>query len=77
LLERFRSYLKAAIETVLAQDDPHGRLKAYFATVLAQVGDASDLADLERLVEADLVRSRAERAARMAARPRPRRRPNP
>jgi hypothetical protein len=77
LLERFRSYLKAAIETVLAQDDPHGRLKAYFATVLAQVGDASDLADLERLVEADLVRSRAERAARMAARPIPRRRPNP
>jgi hypothetical protein len=77
LLERFRSYLKAAIETVLAQDDPQGRLKAYFATVLAQVGDASDLADLERLVEADLVRSRAERAARMVARPRPRRRPNP
>jgi hypothetical protein len=77
LLERFRSYLKAAIETVLAQDDPHGRLKAYFATVLAQVGDASDLADLERLVEADLVRSRAERAARMAATPRLQRRPNP
>jgi hypothetical protein len=77
LLERFRFYLKAAIETVLAQDDLHGKLKAHFATVLAQVGDASDLADIERLVEADLTRMRAERAARMVARPRPRRRPIP
>jgi hypothetical protein len=77
LMERFHSYLRAAIDTVLAQDDPHGGLKAYFATVLAQVGDASDLPDLERLVGADLMRIRAERAAQKVARPRPRRRPNP
>jgi hypothetical protein len=74
---RFRSYLKGGMETVLTQDDPHGQTKAYFATVLAQVGDASDLPELERLVEADLVRYRTERAARMAASQRPRRRRNP
>ena len=75
--ERFRSYLKSGMETVLTQDDPHGQTKAYFATVLAQVGDASHLPELERLIEADLVRYRTERAARMAASQRPRRRRNP
>jgi hypothetical protein len=75
--ERFRSYLKSGMETVLTQDDPHGQTKAHFATVLAQVGDASDLPELERLVEADLVRYRTERAVRMAASQRPRRRRNP
>jgi len=63
--------------TILMQDDPHGQAKAYFATVLAQVGDASDLPEMERLIAADLDRVRAERAARMAATVRPRRRPSP
>jgi hypothetical protein len=77
LREQFRTYLKSGIESVLTQDDPHGQTKAYFATVLAQVGDASDLPDMERLLEADLVRFRAERDARIAASARPRRRRNP
>lgn len=75
--ERFRSYLKSGMETVLTQDDPYGQTKAYFATVLAQVSDASDSPELERLIDADLVRYRTERAARMAASQRPRRRQNP
>jgi hypothetical protein len=75
--ERFRNYLKSGRETVLTQDDPYGQTKAYFATVLAQVSDASDLPELERLIDADLVRYRMERAARIAASPRPRGRQNP
>jgi len=74
---QFLRFLKSGIDSVLAQDDPHGRIKAYFATVLAQVGDTSDLPDVERLLQADLVRYRAERDARMAASVRPRRRRNP
>jgi hypothetical protein len=74
LRARFLAFLKAGMNSVLAMDDPYGRVKAYFATVLAQVGDATDLPDIERLLQADLVRFRAERSARMAASARPRRR---
>jgi len=77
LYEQFHAYLTSAMATILTQDDPHGQVKAYFATVLAQVGDASDLPEMERLIAADLERFRAERAARMAASVRPRRRPIP
>jgi hypothetical protein len=69
---RFRSWLKSGMEAVLTQDDPSGATKAHFATVLAQVSDATDLPELERLIEADLVRYRTERAARMALSSRPR-----
>ena len=74
---QFLRLLKSGIHSVLAQDDPYGRIKAYFATVLAQVGDTTDLPDVERLLQADLVRYRAERDARMAASVRPRMRRNP
>jgi hypothetical protein len=77
LCEQFHAYLISAMATILTQDDPHGQVKAYFATVLAQVGDVSDLPEMERLIAADLERVRAERAARMAVSVRPRRRPNP
>ena len=73
LCEQFRAYLKDAMATVLTQDDPHGQVKAYLATVLAQVGDVSDLPEMEKLIAADLARFRAERAACMAASVRPRR----
>jgi len=73
LREEFRRYLKTAMATVLAQHDPHGHVKAYFATVLAQVGDASDLSEIERLIRADLERIRAERSARIGASTRRRR----
>jgi len=77
LRERFRDYLKSGIDSVLALEDKSGQTKAYFATVLAQVGDASDLPHMERLVEADLLRFRTERAARTAGRPRSPRRQTP
>ena len=73
LCEQFHAYLKGAMATILTQDDPYGQVKAYFATVLAQVGDVSDLPEMERLIAADLERFRAERAARMAVSVRPRR----
>lgn len=77
LRERFRDYLKSCIDTVLTLEDKSGQTKAYFATVLAQVGDASDLPQMERLIEADLARYRAELSSRIAARPRPPRRKAP
>ena len=77
LREQFRGYLKGAMATVLTQDDPYGQVKAYFATVYAQVGDASDLPEMEMLIASDLERVRAKRAARLDAITRPRRSPNP
>ena len=77
LREQFHAYLISAMATILTQDDPYGQVKAYFATVLAQVGDVSDLPEMERLIAADLGRVRAERAVRMAVSVRPRRRPTP
>lgn len=76
LRARFLAFLKAGVDSVLAMDDPYGQVKAYFATVLAQVGDATDLPYIERLLQADLVRFRTERNARMAASARPRGRRN-
>ena len=61
-----RNYLNAAVPAVLAQDDFGGQLKGYFATVIAQVGELSDLATIERLVEADIERVRTGRLARAA-----------
>jgi len=64
--KELRNYLNAAVPTVLAQDDFSGQLKGYFATVMAQVGELSDLATIGRLVEADIVRVRTGRLARAA-----------
>ena len=77
LRARFLDFLKGGMESVLAKDDPYRQTKAHFATVIAQVGDASDLPEIERLLQADLIVYRAERNARMAASVRPRRRRNP
>lgn len=64
--DAFRNYLNAAMPTVLAQDDFSGQLKGHFATVMAQVGEVSDLSAIERLVEADIERVRTGRLARAA-----------
>jgi hypothetical protein len=64
--EALRNYLKAAMPTVLTQDDFNGQLKGHFATVIAQVGELSDLAAIERLIEADIERVRTGRLARAA-----------
>ena len=65
LREQFHAYLISAMATILTKDDPYGQVKAYFATVLAQVGDVSDLPEMERLIAADLERVRAERAGQL------------
>ncbi len=62
--EALRDYLYAAVPTVLAQDDFNGQLKGQFATVIAQVGQLSDLAVIEHLVDADIERVRTGRLAR-------------
>jgi hypothetical protein len=64
--EALRNYLNAAVPTVLAQDDFSGQLKGHFATVIAQVGELSDLAVIEHLVDADIERVRTGRLARAA-----------
>ena len=64
--DALRNYLNAAVPTVLAQDDFSGQLKGYLATVMAQVGELSDLATIERLVETDIERVRTGRLARAA-----------
>jgi hypothetical protein len=64
--EALRNYLNAAMPTVLAQDDFNGQLKGYFDTVIAQVGEPSDLAVIEQLIEADIERVRTGRLARAA-----------
>ncbi|MGB0124579.1 MAG: hypothetical protein WBP63_14155 [Silvibacterium sp.] len=66
--EALRNYLNAAMPTVLAPDDFSGELKGHFATVMAQVGELSDLATIEHLVEADIERVRTGRLARAADR---------
>jgi hypothetical protein len=64
--DALRNYLKAAMPTVIAQDDFNGQLKGHFATVIAQVGELSDLVVIEHLVEADIERVRTGRLARAA-----------
>lgn len=73
LREQLHAYLGNMTATVLKQDDPHGQVKAYFATVFAQVGDPADLSEIEKLIAADLERFRAARATRTAATARARR----
>jgi hypothetical protein len=64
--EALRNYLNGAVPTVLAQDDFYGQLKGHFATVIAQVGQLTDLAVIEHLVDADIERVLTGRLARAA-----------
>lgn len=63
LRQRFRAYLKRCVPFVLSQDDFPGHLKMHLAVALGRVGDPEDLADLERLIQADIDRLRKGRAA--------------
>lgn len=66
LRARLRSYLKGGVPVVLHQDDFWGAEKAALASSLAQVGKPEDMADLVRLIRADIDRVRRGRAARAA-----------
>ncbi|MDO8267792.1 MAG: hypothetical protein Q7T32_08155 [Moraxellaceae bacterium] len=66
LKARLRSYLKSSVDVVLRQDDINGEEKATLALSIAQVGKPEDMADLVRLIHADIERVRRGRAARAA-----------
>lgn len=61
--ERLRAYVKSAMEAALAQDDFSGELKGHIASILSMVGSPEDMPDLDKLIHADLDRSRKGRAA--------------
>lgn len=65
LRQALRRYLKEGVEFALRQDDFSGELKGHLALALARVGDPEDMADLHRLIKADIERGRRGRAARL------------
>ena len=66
LKARLRAYLKSSVNLVLNRDDFNGEEKAELASSIAQVGEPEDLADMERLIRADIDRMRRGRAAHAA-----------
>lgn len=65
LRQILRRYLKEGVPFALSQDDFSGQLKMHLALSLARVGDPEDMADLHRLIRADIERERRGRAARL------------
>lgn len=61
-----RAYLKGSVDLVLSQDDFNGAEKANLASAIAQVGKPEDMADLVRLIRADIERRRQGLVARAA-----------
>lgn len=66
LKAHLRTYLKSSVDVVLRQDDFNGEEKANLASSIAQVGKPEHMADLVRLIRADIERVRRGRAARAA-----------
>ena len=66
LKARLRTYLKNSLDLVLCQDDFTGEQKAHLASAIAQVGETEDMADLRRLIRADIERVGRGRAKRVA-----------
>lgn len=58
------TYLKHSLDVVLREDDFNGEQKANLASSIAQVGKPEDMADLVRLIHADIERVRRGRIAR-------------
>lgn len=63
LKAHLRTYLKSSVDVVLRQDDFNGEEKANLASSIAQAGKPEDMADLVRLIRADIERVRRGRAA--------------
>jgi len=63
LRQGLRQYLRSGISFATSQNDVRGELLANLASALARVGDHEDVADLARLIQADLKRLRDIRAA--------------
>ncbi|MDQ6768802.1 MAG: hypothetical protein M3Z54_02305, partial [Gemmatimonadota bacterium] len=62
--EPLRGYIRRSAGLVRAKEDPSGNLKAEFASVVSQIGDQTDIADVVANVRADIQRMRLGRAAR-------------
>src|SRR5206468_3030798 len=56
LRQPLRCYLKAGIAKLLAEDLFDDSTRSQVAISLARIGDAGDLADLERMIDADIKR---------------------
>lgn len=63
LKARLCTYLKHSVDVVLRQDDFNGEEKANLASSIAQAGKPGDMADLVRLIHADIERVRRGRTA--------------
>lgn len=66
LKAHLRIYLKSSVDVVLRQDDFNGEEKANLASSIAQAGMPENMADLVRLIRADIERVRRGRTARAA-----------
>ena len=66
LKARLRTYLKDSVDLVLRRDDFNGEEKAHLASLIAQVGEPEDMAELVTLIRADIDRMRRGRVARAA-----------
>lgn len=64
LRQGLRTYLKKGVSSVLSHDDFNGSLKSELATALARVSDPEDIADLDKLIQADIDRKRRGLEAR-------------
>lgn len=63
--QKLHSYLTGAVEMAADPNGVSANVRAHLAVVLAQVGGAEDVPNLQRLIEADLIRFREMQAARM------------
>ncbi|UWF48297.1 hypothetical protein NYP20_23765 [Pseudomonas sp. N3-W] len=63
---QLRTYLKGSVDVVLHQDDFNGGEKSNLVSSIAQTGIPEDMADLVRLIHADIERVRRGRAAHVA-----------
>ena len=66
LKARLRAFVKSGIELVLHEDDFDGKQKANLASSIAQVGEPEEMADLAKVIRADIERMRRGRAAWVA-----------
>lgn len=63
LRQALRSYLRQGVSFILSQEDFSGEMKANLAVALSRIGVPEDMADLYRLIQADIKRRRRGRAA--------------
>jgi hypothetical protein len=62
---KLRVYLKKAADQAASPAAVNGSVRAHLAVLLGQIGEPEDLADIRRLIAADLLRFREMQAARM------------